>query len=108
MNFEILNNLIEVAMGEKKADLVLRNGSLVNVYTGEIQEEYSVAVKGERIAWVYHPGIYRRSHPFNPFLSGGSVSQICNAGRHYHDNYGTDGNRLSAWISGHSGIPGIT
>ena len=52
MNFEELNNLIKVAMGEEKADLVLQNGSLVNVYTGEILEEHSVAVKGERLAWV--------------------------------------------------------
>ena len=52
MNLDELNSLINVAMGEEKADLVLQNGSLVNVYTGEILEEHSVAVKGERIAWV--------------------------------------------------------
>jgi len=52
MNLEELNSLIKVAMGEEKADLALQNGSLVNVYTGEILEEHSVAVKGERIAWV--------------------------------------------------------
>jgi adenine deaminase len=52
MNSGELNSLIKVAMGEEKADLALQNGSLVNVYTGEILEEHSVAVKGERIAWV--------------------------------------------------------
>lgn len=43
--------LIKVALGTGKADLVIANGSLLNVYTGELLEGYSVAVKGERIAY---------------------------------------------------------
>ncbi|MQY67131.1 MAG: adenine deaminase, partial [Dehalococcoidia bacterium] len=43
--------LIRVALGEAEADLAIVNGSVVNVYTGEI-EEASVLIKGERIAYV--------------------------------------------------------
>ena len=31
-----LNDLLAVARGEKKADLVLRNAKVVNVFSGEI------------------------------------------------------------------------
>lgn len=47
-----LKLLADVALGKVKADLVLANATLVNVYTGEVQPGYSVAVKGERIAYV--------------------------------------------------------
>jgi len=40
-----------VALGEAEADLAIINGSVVNVYTGEI-EKASVLIKGERIAYV--------------------------------------------------------
>jgi adenine deaminase len=43
--------LIKVALGEAEADLAIINGSVVNVYTGEI-EKASVLIKGERIAYV--------------------------------------------------------
>ncbi len=43
--------LTGVARGEAGADLYLRGGSLLNVYTGEIYPA-NVAVKGERIAYV--------------------------------------------------------
>ncbi len=49
---EEIRELIEVATGEKEADLAIINGSLINVYTGEILEDYSVAIKGRRIAYV--------------------------------------------------------
>lgn len=44
--------LIRVASGIDKADLVVLNGTLLNVYTGELLEGYSVAAKGERIAHI--------------------------------------------------------
>lgn len=44
--------LIRVALGEKKADLVIRNANILNVYTGEILENESVAVMGKWIAYV--------------------------------------------------------
>ena len=50
--WEVLEDLIATATGKIKADLVLKNVSLVNVYSGEIQEEVNIAIKGERIAHV--------------------------------------------------------
>lgn len=44
--------LSAVALGEEKADMVLRNGNVVDVYSGEILPGYSVAIKGKRIAWL--------------------------------------------------------
>ena len=32
----MLNNIIKVAKGEQKADLVLKNASIINVFTNEI------------------------------------------------------------------------
>lgn len=43
--------LIAVALGEEAADLVVKNGKLVNVHTGEIYPA-DVAIAGERIASV--------------------------------------------------------
>jgi adenine deaminase len=43
--------LIRVALGEAPADLAIINGSVVNVYTGDV-EKASVLTKGERIAYV--------------------------------------------------------
>jgi adenine deaminase len=44
--------LVDTAMGRQKADLVVRNASLVNVNSGEILERQDVAVKKDRIALV--------------------------------------------------------
>ncbi len=38
-------------MGRKPADLVIRNGRWVNVYSGEIIDGSDIAVFGGRIAW---------------------------------------------------------
>jgi adenine deaminase len=43
--------LMRVALGEAEADLAIINGSVVNVYNGEV-EKASVLIKGERIAYV--------------------------------------------------------
>src|SRR5205809_739063 len=43
--------LIDVARGAQPADLVIRGGTLLNVYTGELYPA-NVAVKGERIGYV--------------------------------------------------------
>ena len=50
-----LARLISVARGEIPADLILTNGRVVNVFTGEI-EPGNVAICGDRIAGVgdYH------------------------------------------------------
>lgn len=43
---------MDTALGHEKADLVITNGDLVNVYTGELLKGQSISVKGERIAYV--------------------------------------------------------
>jgi len=48
----VMQTLMRVAMGEEPADLVVRNADLVNVYTGEIQKNMGIAVKGPWIARV--------------------------------------------------------
>ncbi|WP_082631354.1 adenine deaminase [Gracilibacillus massiliensis] len=49
MNRELLRS---VALGETEADIVIRNGTLVNVMTKELQENIDIAIKGERIAYI--------------------------------------------------------
>ena len=44
--------LVDVAMGRKKADLVIQNGRWVCVQSGEIISGIDIAVLGERIAYV--------------------------------------------------------
>ena len=44
--------LVQVALGRQPADLVVRGGVLANVYTGELLEEWGVAVAGSRVALV--------------------------------------------------------
>lgn len=43
------NNFLQVTLGNEKADLVIKNGQLVNVYSKEIYQA-DVAVKGNKIA----------------------------------------------------------
>lgn len=47
-----LDRLNAVAMGDKKADLILDNCTLVNVYTQELLPEYDIAISEDRIAYV--------------------------------------------------------
>ncbi|MGA8857157.1 MAG: adenine deaminase [Candidatus Bathyarchaeia archaeon] len=49
---EMTRLLVETAMGREKADLVVRNASLVNVNSGEIIAKQDIAVKRDRIALV--------------------------------------------------------
>lgn len=44
-NIEISKSLAATAMGREKADLVIQNSSMVNVYSGEIIEDTDVAIK---------------------------------------------------------------
>jgi len=48
----MISSLNAVAMGESKADIVLKNCKLVNVYSREIVPEIHVAIKKDRIAYV--------------------------------------------------------
>lgn len=53
---EVSRTLADVATGKTKADLVVRNGTLVNVYTGELLPHTDVAVAEGRIAYVGDAG----------------------------------------------------
>lgn len=44
--------LIDVAMGRAKADMVIRKGAWVNVYSGEILRDHDIAIAAGRIAYV--------------------------------------------------------
>lgn len=44
--------LLRVASGERPADLVVRGGTLANVYTGELLDGWGVAAVGRRIALI--------------------------------------------------------
>ena len=44
--------LVDVAMGRKPADMVIRNGRWVCVQSGEMLPNTDIAIKGERIAYV--------------------------------------------------------
>ena len=44
--------LVDVAMGRKPADLLIRNGQWVNVQSGEILPHTDVAIAGGHIAFV--------------------------------------------------------
>jgi len=46
------SQLMKVALGEAKADLVITNADVVNVYTGEILKNLSISVKDKWIAYV--------------------------------------------------------
>ncbi|RLF19228.1 MAG: adenine deaminase [Thermoprotei archaeon] len=50
--WEVCESLIRTAKGIEKADLVIKNCTLVNVYSGEILDKIDIAVRGDRIAYV--------------------------------------------------------
>ena len=49
---ERTEKVMKVALGEEYADLAIINGTIVNVYTGELLKGHSVTSKGEWIAYV--------------------------------------------------------
>ena len=49
---EQTEKVMKVALGEEYADLAIVNGTIVNVYTGELLKGHSVTSKGEWIAYV--------------------------------------------------------
>ena len=74
----MLKELISVAAGRKKADLVLKNCRIVNVFTGEI-EEGDIAVYGGHIAGV---GNYNGAETV--IDCGGSVPMLGFIDAHVH------------------------
>lgn len=49
---KIASELMKTALGEEKADLVIRNANVLNVCTREILNGWSVSIRGKRIAYV--------------------------------------------------------
>ena len=49
---EEMHLLMQVALGQQNADLVIINANIVNVYTGEVLENYAVSVMDKWIAYV--------------------------------------------------------
>ena len=49
---QVTEQLVAVAMGRQPAEVVIKNGRLVNVLTGEIQNGIDVAITHGRIAYV--------------------------------------------------------
>ena len=47
-----IKGLINVALGKEKADLVITRGNVLNVYSGELLKNWSVCIKGDRIAFL--------------------------------------------------------
>jgi adenine deaminase len=52
MKPSVARKLMSVALGKSPANLILRGGDVLDVYTGEVLKGWSVAVSGERIAYV--------------------------------------------------------
>jgi adenine deaminase len=48
----VLSEISSVSIGDNHADLILKNCSLINVYTNEIQEKIQISIKNDRIAFV--------------------------------------------------------
>ena len=49
---DVAPQLIETAAGRAPADMVIRNGSWVNVHTREVLDQHDIAIKAGRIAYV--------------------------------------------------------
>jgi len=51
---QIVDKLVDVSLGNKSADLVLKNCSLLNTYSGEIVDKIEVAIYEDRVAFMGH------------------------------------------------------
>jgi len=49
---EEVERLVEIALFKIPADLILKAGGLVNVFTGKVQEGVTVGISGKRVAYV--------------------------------------------------------
>ncbi len=66
-----LRRLIQGAMGEVKADLIVTGGKLVNVYSGEILDGMQIAVLDGRICYVGPSAAYARGEATKILDAGG-------------------------------------
>ncbi len=56
---DLMKRLARVALGREPGEIILNNGSLVNVYTGEVLEGQQVVIAGGRIAYAGPPGDFQ-------------------------------------------------
>jgi adenine deaminase len=66
-----LRRLIQGAMGEVKADLIVTGGKLINVYSGEILDGMEIAVLDGRICYVGPSAAYARGEATKILDAGG-------------------------------------
>ncbi len=81
--------LMQVALGQKKADLAVINARLVNVYTGEVLDDYAISTKGRWIAYVGQ----------NPDDTIGSHTEVIDAGGQTVIPGLIDGHTHLSWLS---------
>ncbi|MGD2184565.1 MAG: adenine deaminase C-terminal domain-containing protein [Desulfobacterales bacterium] len=82
-------SLMRVALGQEKADLVITNANLVNVYTGELIDDCTISIKGKWIAYVGKD----RQHTI------GSKTEVIDAGGKTVIPGLIDGHTHLAWLS---------
>jgi adenine deaminase len=83
-----LQKRMDVALGRKKADLIITNARLVNVYTGEILDDISIDIVNQIIAYV---GPFRKE-------SAGPQTEVIDAGHKTVIPGLIDGHTHLAWI----------
>ena len=81
-------NLMKVALGQEKADLVVVNARLANVYTGEFMDNCTVSIKGK---WIAHVGP-------NPEDTIGPKTEVIDAGGQTVIPGLIDGHTHLAWL----------
>ncbi|EED30400.1 putative AdeC3 adenine deaminase [gamma proteobacterium NOR5-3] len=55
---ETRRHLLQVSLGRVPADLLIRNVTLLNVFTGNWESAQDIAISGDRIAWVGNSGSF--------------------------------------------------
>jgi adenine deaminase len=80
--------LMKVALGQEKADLVVVNARLANVYTGELLDDCAVSIKGQWIAYVGR----------NPGDTIGPKTEVIDAGSQTVIPGLIDGHTHMAWL----------
>jgi adenine deaminase len=58
---KIRQDLVQVALGKKPADLVIRGATVLNVFTLTWESDQDIVVRGKRIAWVGPSGQWKGS-----------------------------------------------
>ena len=82
--FQVTQTLVDVAMGRKPADLLIRDGRWVNVHSGEILPGIDIAVSGSRIAYVGQDASHTIGDTTEVIEAGGRylVPGLCDAHMH--------------------------